>query len=174
MNKQEALIMKECPRNKLTLFISTIVSVILLLPNSLHAQQDVCNTLDYIGKNSANNFRSLRGPYDPELESYKSKVRLPNAWYCDIDEFDGEASHTCAWRYIGQKAAAKANFERLVSTVKYCVGNVARIRNSEGSRCKRTHFNFREGQPKITVKNCYRNSRRNGPTWTVRLSVEVE
>ena len=69
---------------------------------------------------SLRNFRSIRGDYDAELESYATSRSLPNATDCYIQKDQDREDYICEWNFGSDKQAANAAFRTMADAVSAC------------------------------------------------------
>ena len=69
---------------------------------------------------SLRNFRSIRGTYNAELESYATSRSLPNATDCYIQKYEDREDYICEWNYGSDKETASAAFKTMANAVSAC------------------------------------------------------
>lgn len=82
---------------------------------------DFCTEIVSLMKLGAlRDFRSIRGAYDADLESYATSRLLPDATDCYIQKVEDGEDYICEWRYGSDKQGANAAFRTMADAVSAC------------------------------------------------------
>jgi hypothetical protein len=137
----------------------------------------VCSEVTGLIQQSRDNFRSIRGAYDSDLEEYAATVTLPGADECTIEEDEYNAEYRCTWPFASSdEAQARSAVASLTSAVQQCFP-AARTRDFNFARFQSRSRRFAvDDDTDVDVGiRLHENARRpQYNRWVVDLEVKVD
>ena len=165
---------------KLILSISTLL---ILLPNVVTAEEEICIHINRIIQESNTFFNKIRGSYDQEFEEYQATYILPNSPECIIESDENGASYNCEWTNGINSSNVDESYIDFLRSVKNCLGPTIKsekVINTNNKRGKGHHTMFKlkidvnkdEHAPEINVSKSVYYSKRQEDVWSIDLEVD--
>ena len=125
------------PKRRCTVVIAACFLLVIEAYTSASNATEFCSDLQTVLNDAENKFKSLRGVFDFDDDSYISLLLLGDYSDCSISSSEGTSEFHCTRSDYDAPQDAYRAYNNTINAVRFCLGNLAKERRSS-----KNHYKF--------------------------------